>query len=96
MMELFDAPTTTDSCPQRARSVVPTQALVLMNDEFVEEQAAHLATRAGGSVRRIFELALGRPPSAGRLREATAFVEKHTLPDLAHVLLNSSEFLYVE
>ncbi|HND55496.1 MAG TPA: DUF1549 and DUF1553 domain-containing protein, partial [Pirellulaceae bacterium] len=46
LMELFDAPTTTDSCAVRLTSVVPTQALILMNDEFVEEQAAHLAARA--------------------------------------------------
>jgi len=35
MMELFDAPTTTDSCSVRPASVVPTQALILMNDEFM-------------------------------------------------------------
>src|SRR4051812_6683932 len=44
--ELLDTPTTTDSCPQRTQSVVPTQALVLMNDEFMEDQAAFLAQRA--------------------------------------------------
>ena len=46
MMELFDAPTTTDSCSVRLASVVPTQALLLMNDEFVEDQAGYLAERA--------------------------------------------------
>lgn len=46
IMELFDAPTTTDSCAERMQSVVPTQALVLMNDEFVEDHAGFLALRA--------------------------------------------------
>ena len=46
IMELFDAPATTESCAARLESVVPTQALVLMNDEFVEEQAGYLAGRA--------------------------------------------------
>jgi len=82
MMELFDAPTTTDSCAERTKSVVPTQALVLMNDEFVEDQAGFLAQRAaleaGGelpkAIERMHQLALARMPTAERLKQATAFV----------------------
>ena len=121
MMELFDAPTTTDSCAERMQSVVPTQALVLMNDEFVEDHAGFLAQRAvaeaGESLQRAIErmqmLALARVPSAERLKQAVAFVEaregvyakepaaaqtprQRALTDLAHVLFNSSEFIYVE
>ena len=82
MLELFDAPTTTDSCAERTRSVVPTQALVLMNDEFVEDQAGFLAqrvaTEAGGdlvkTIERMHLLALARGPSAERLKQVTTFV----------------------
>ncbi len=82
MMELFDAPTTTDSCAERLTSVVPTQALVLMNDEFVEDHAGFLAQRAvaevGGEVAKVIErmhlLALARVPTAERLKQATVFV----------------------
>ncbi|KAF0181195.1 MAG: signal peptide protein [Limisphaerales bacterium] len=82
MMELFDAPTTTDSCAERTKSVVPTQALVLMNDEFVEDHAGFLAQRAatdvGGdlskAIERMHQLALARVPTAERLRQATGFV----------------------
>ena len=81
MMELFDAPTTTDSCAERMQSVVPTQALVLMNDEFVEDHAGFLAQRSaadGGdaatAIARMHLLALAREPSAERLRQAKAFV----------------------
>ncbi|NBR83893.1 MAG: DUF1549 domain-containing protein [Verrucomicrobia bacterium] len=81
MMELFDAPTTTDSCAERTRSVVPTQALVLMNDEFVEDQAGFLAQRAAAddgkaakAIARMHVLALAREPSAERLKQALAFV----------------------
>jgi hypothetical protein len=111
-LELFDAPTTTDSCALRTQSTVPTQALVLMNDEFVEEQAGHLAeravTEAGGAlpqvVERLFRLTLSRPPTAARVQQAMAFVQAReqvsdagtALRDLAHVLLNSSEFVYIE
>jgi len=82
MMELFDAPTTTDSCAVRTRSVVPTQALVLMNDEFVEDQAGFLAQRsvmeAGGdlakAVERMHLLALAHVPTAERLKQAKSFI----------------------
>jgi len=108
MMELFDAPTTTDSCAVRLESTVPTQALVLMNDEFVEEQAAHLAQRASSAtldatIQRMFMLTLGHEPSADRLQQSRDFVKAReaasthdqALTDLAHVLLNSSEFVYI-
>ena len=118
MMELFDAPATTDSCARRTESVLPTQALVLMNDEFVEDQAGFLARRAAGAgtakaVERMFVLALARRPERARLEQAVTFVRAReeayrgenpadanaahrALADLAHVLLNSSEFLHVE
>ncbi len=113
MMELFDAPTTTDSCAERMRSVVPTQALVLMNDEFVEDQALALARLArreakgmeDGAVRVMFRRVLGREPSGARMAECIAFLaerratgggDEAAFADLAHVLFNSSEFIYVE
>jgi hypothetical protein len=110
-MELFDAPTTTDSCAVRSQSVVPTQALVLMNDEFVEDQARHLSDRAveeAGDelprvIERMFLLTVSHPPSFERMQQAVAFVQARevmadrptALTDLAHVLLNSSEFIYI-
>jgi cytochrome c553 len=112
MMELFDAPTTTDSCSRRLVSVVPTQALLLMNDEFVEDQAGYLATRAVAeagddpqrAIERMFQWTLSRIPNASRVNEAIEFVKSReaesnrtaALTDLAHVLFNSTEFLYVE
>jgi len=111
-MELFDAPTTTDSCAMRTQSTVPTQALVLMNDEFIEEQSGYLARRARAEagealpqiVERLFMLTLSRKPAELRLQQALDFLQtreqasdKETaLKDLSHVLLNSSEFVYIE
>ncbi len=111
-LELFDAPTTTDSCALRPQSTVPTQALVLMNDEFVEEQAGHLARRAlkeagddsSKLVDRLFMITLSRPPTPARKAQALGFLLERTaagdpesaLCDLAHVLLNSSEFVYID
>jgi hypothetical protein len=84
MLELFDAPATTDSCAARTESVVPTQALVLMNDEFVEEQAGYLARRAltdagddlPRAVARLFALAVSVPASPEKIAQAAEFVRK--------------------
>ena len=108
-MELFDAPTTTDSCAMRLDSTVPTQALVLMNDEFVEEQAAFLAQRAATdtlekTIQRMFMLTLSHEADAKRLQQSLDFVKAleatstrdQALADLAHVLFNSSEFVYIQ
>ena len=111
-MELFDAPTTTDSCALRMASTVPTQALVMMNDEFVEEQARFLAERAmhdadndlPKAIERMFKLALARAPTEQRMQQALSFVKTQekasdqftAMTDLAHVLLNSSEFITIE
>jgi hypothetical protein len=109
MMELFDAPTTTDSCAVRLESTVPTQALVLMNDEFVEEQTAFLAQRTYSgtleqTIKRMFILTLSHEADAKRLQQSLDFVKAReatstrdqALADLAHVLLNSSEFIYIK
>ncbi|MBG7608376.1 MAG: DUF1553 domain-containing protein, partial [Verrucomicrobia bacterium] len=39
MMEVFDAPDPSASCGQRNGTTVPTQALALLNDPFVRNQA---------------------------------------------------------
>ena len=108
-LELFDAPTTTDSCALRTQSTVPTQALVMMNDEFIEDQARFLAVRAArdagdieSAIKRMFMLTISRLPGETRLKQSLEFVTERAkqsdqaaaLADLAHVLFNSSEFIY--
>lgn len=111
MLELFDAPTTTDSCSVRTESVVPTQALVLMNDQFVETQAGYLAERAlresdqqsTRAIDRMFEITLGHAPSPDQRRQAEQFLQQRAsasdlvsgLTDLAHVIFNSSQFIHI-
>jgi hypothetical protein len=63
---------------------VPTQALLLMNDEFVDDQArrfADLLMKTHGSDLNLLVLqactrSLGRPPSSDRIRQARAFMEQ--------------------
>jgi hypothetical protein len=82
MLELFDQPNAAQTCERRDENVVPTQALVLMNDEFMAEQAARFADRvireAGSDpaeqTERAVLLALSRPATKIETAEAGEFL----------------------
>jgi hypothetical protein len=71
LLTSFDFGDTTQPLGQRDVTIVPTQALTLLNNEFVHGRSGALADRvaaeAPGSldaqVKRAWELALGRPPT---------------------------------
>src|ERR1039458_2832628 len=70
MLDAFDAPNPQETCSRRFRSVIPSQALMMMNDTLVGDWARALAGRVlndGGlsldqQVDRAYRLALSRPP----------------------------------
>lgn len=84
MFEVLDLPDSNITCEGRSSTTVPTQALTLMNDEFVLVQARHFAERieeqagkdAGAQIRTAWRIALGREPSAAELKENLAFLAK--------------------
>jgi hypothetical protein len=99
MFEVFDLPDQNVSCGRRNVSTVPTQALTLLNNEFVLGQAALFANRlreaAPGDAARqaelAFEIALGRPPED----DERAALAGRPIDDVAHVLFNLNEFVYM-
>jgi hypothetical protein len=103
LLESFDLPDQNFSCGARAVSTVPTQALTLMNDEFVVRQAELFAQRVSESApndvaRQVdfaYRLALSRSPEADESKLGLDYVTKHGLPGFAHVLLNLNEFVYL-
>jgi hypothetical protein len=103
MFEVFDLPDQNISCGRRNVSTVPTQALTLLNDEFVLRQSKLFADRveeaaAGDAAKRIdlaYRIALSRPPREDEAKLAADFLKKRSLTDFTHVLLNLNEFLYV-
>ena len=103
MFEAFDLPDQNLSCGRRNVSTVPTQALMLLNDEWVLKQAklfANQVTEAAkddpdGEVDLAYEQALSRKPEPEERAAALEIVKKHKLVDLTHVLLNLNEFLYM-
>jgi hypothetical protein len=103
LLEIFDLPNQNISCGARNVSTVPTQALALMNDDFVLRQAQLFANRLqeaapndpAKQVDLAYQHALNRPPDAAERKLALDFLAQHKLVGLAHVMFNLNEFLYV-
>src|SRR5262249_3117638 len=103
MMLAFDTPTPFSSVGRRTVSNVPAQALILMNDPFVHQQAErggrHVAAESGDrdeKIARMYQTAFARPPRPDELTKARAFVDRSSdsaWPELAHVLFNLKEFI---
>lgn len=84
MMLAFDTPNPFSTVGRRTVSNVPAQALILMNDPFVIEQASHWAAKilsesAGSTneqrIDQMYRQAFGRPPTQAETADAVAFLE---------------------
>lgn len=103
MLDVFDLPNQNISCGARNVTTVPTQALTLMNDEFVLKQAQLFASRLeeaapGDRAKQVdlaYQIAIARAPQPEEKRLAADFLKDHSLADFTDVMLNLNEFLYV-
>jgi hypothetical protein len=101
---VFDCPDATATAPRRNVSTTPLQALNLLNDPFVRDQAERFAERvqreAGkepvDQVAHAFRLAFGRQPSAREQAASIALVQAHGLAVLCHTLFNTNEFAFID
>ncbi len=101
--ECMDSADPSMSVPIRDETQTPLQALALLHNRFVIRQADHLASRARSSsndvrnqVRRAAELVWCRPVTDLELNTLTDHFQKRGLENTCRVLLNSSEFLFVD
>ncbi|MFN0199859.1 MAG: PSD1 and planctomycete cytochrome C domain-containing protein [Planctomycetaceae bacterium] len=98
MFLAFDLPTPLSTMGKRSSSNVPAQALTLMNNPFVWEQAGLWSTRIGQShsgsaeerIRRMYESALARQPEPDELEIAFAFLEVTTGKQPANTVQESN------
>jgi len=104
-LEIFDAANPEMTAGDRPLTTVPTQALYLLNSSFIQKQAATLAQQAyaqADAVTWLHQTILGRAPGDAAAERAQAFIDQSgsdrekALADLAHVLLASTEFLFLE
>ncbi|MBY0395181.1 MAG: DUF1553 domain-containing protein, partial [Thermoleophilia bacterium] len=104
MLLAFDTPIPFTTMGRRNVSNVPAQALILMNDPFVAAEARRWGDRIAGlspeeGVRALYRRAFAREPDARELADAAAFVRDAGpagRADLAHVLINTKEFLFLD
>jgi hypothetical protein len=82
MFLAFDMPLPHSTVGRRSVSNVPSQALTMMNDRFVVDQARHWATRLLQENERprvrivsMFAASLGREPTADEMESAITFLE---------------------
>jgi hypothetical protein len=104
-LEIFDVANPEMVSGDRPLTTVPTQALYLLNSPFLQKQGATLAQQAyaqADPVTWLHETILGRAPTATAAKRANDFINtanddrEKALADLAHVLLASTEFLFLE
>ncbi len=110
MLLVFDFPTPATSMGRRNVSNVPAQALTLMNDPFVLDQSKHWAERilrepdrsASERIDAMYLAAFGRLPENSERDRALAFLghaaetrDPAPWAELAHVLFNVKEFIFI-
>jgi hypothetical protein len=100
--ETFDLPDQNITAAYRNTSTVAPQALTLMNNPFVLNQAQLFANNVeervpfdvDAQVELVYRTALTRSPSGEEAAIGRQLVESGSLRDLTHVVFNLSEFLY--
>ena len=100
----FDCPDAGQMKPSRTSSITPVQSLGLFNSPFVIRQAAFFAERLRSEVGhdptaqvdRAFQLAYSRGPTHAERIRLMALAERHGLEAVCRVILNTSEFAYIQ
>jgi mono/diheme cytochrome c family protein len=98
----LDCPDTANLTPKRLNTTTPLQSLALFNNDFMLRQSRYFAERLAAEpdvetqVRRAFELAFARGPSAIELELSTYFIEAEGLFAFCRSLYNANEFVYVD
>ena len=108
LFEAFDFADPSTVTGRRNASTVAPQALFMMNNPFVLEQAKYAAARLleeplpddATRLTRAYRIVLGRPPTDGERAIAARFLNDHPPKDawasLFHALFASADFRYVE
>ncbi|MCS7044753.1 MAG: PSD1 and planctomycete cytochrome C domain-containing protein [Gemmataceae bacterium] len=111
MFRTFDFPNPDTTSPQRFETTVPQQALFLLNNAFVQEQARRVVQRAdptgrldtAAKIQELYRLIYARAAEDEEVRLGEAFVQHAVGPAemtpwerYAQVLLLANEFVFVD
>jgi hypothetical protein len=102
-LECMDCADPSIHTPARTTTLSALQALALLNDPFMIDQAEHFADRLKGLSRDpekqidlTYRLCFGRRPKSDERAELVAFVRKHGLAGACRLLWNTNEFLFID
>lgn len=103
LMEALDFPDLGLLAPVRGSSTSPLQALVLLNNRFVLHHAMVMADRARTTsddptqqIQQLVQWTWLRTPTQDEQQRFQELAELHGLEAVCRLLLNSSEFLFIE
>ena len=102
-LEVFDAPDSNLSCPERGRSTTAPQSLTLLNAGEVMVAAKTTAEKISAEAKtpqekvdRLYRLALGRRPTDRERALAVEFLAKSPMTELCRAIFNLNSFVYLE
>lgn len=98
IVEAFDGPDMTNTCPRRSTTTIAPQALAMFNGEFTRTEAGYFAERVSKEagtdtikqVQTAYEIALIRRPTPAQQKFALEFISKQTQLHLLDGTGNSS------
>ena len=104
LLDAFDCPDPAAAAPRRAVTTTPLQALTLWNNGFALRAADAFAARVekeapgdmSKQIRRAWQLAYQRDPTADEQTLAAKLAADHGLKAVCRALFNSNEFLTVD
>jgi hypothetical protein len=102
-METLDCPDANLLAPKRNITLTALQALSTLNNPFVLRQCERFAARLQGQsadlseeIDLAYRLALSRRPHPHEAALLRAYAQKHGLPNACRLLVNSSEFVFID
>ena len=104
ILDAFDAPSPSSSCPQRQTTTTPAQVLSLTNSSFVLRKAKQFSERLEAEsnfsdeeiIDRAWGIALNRKPDPKEKKIAIRIIQEEGLMVLCRTLFNSSQFVLIE
>lgn len=102
-MTTLDCADSSQSTPRRHETLTALQALSLLNNSFNVTMARHFADRLSttssdvdAQIQLAFQLTTNRNPIDEELAATRTFAHQHGLPALCRLMLNQSEFVFVD
>jgi hypothetical protein len=100
LLQIFDYADTAVHLEKRPSTVVAQQALFMLNNPLVREQAALFAKSLTGTdeekVRQAWPRLFGRPATADDVSDVLRSLTRLSWPRVVHALMASNDFIYVD